>query len=802
MSSATRVLRRLLVLTFALLALIAGAIWIRLWRATPQVSGSLLLPGISRPLEILRDADGVPHIRAATEADAMFGVGVVHAQDRLWQMEFQRRLGRGRLAEILGPDALRTDRFFRVLNLEHVAASNWPHFDARTQALADAYLAGVNGWIAHLVPGTLPIEFALLGVRPAPLTREDLVIWSKVMALGLSTNWSDELLRARIVGRLGDDAAAMLMPAYTTGGPVIVPEGLSPTGIARKSASARAAPPIVSDRTLAALMRAVPHLGSGIAASNNWVLNGMRTATSKPILANDPHLGTRIPSVWYLAHVSGGTLDAIGATLPGLPGITIGHNQRVAWGVTNVMTDVQDLFVERVNARQEALYRGQWEPMQVRRESIKVKGVPDELLVVRTTRHGPLVSDILPGSTEALALRWTSLDPADLTLQAFLAANFATTWEAFTAALSLLHAPMQNFVYADIDGNIGYFAPGAIPIRPRADGTLPVPGWAGEDDWTGYVPLDHLPRAFNPARGFVVTANNPPLPDGYPYVISTNYEPGYRGARITAMIEELSRPTVEDVARMQADVLSAQAIVLRPWLLRGESHGERAADAKARLARWDGAVRVDSADSALFEVWKGAAARRIFADELGRDLWQEYDQAPSWKAKALHALAGLDESPWCDDVTTERQETCAAVLGLALEDALRDGAALFGSGDAASWRWGAGNTVTFPHLPFEFSALLRPLFSRRVSVGGDDVTVNPVMRLRDETIVASYRQVIDLSDLDASRFNNTVGQSGQLVGGHYDDLLDKWRKVEHVPMRFSKAAVDRSVKTRLTIVPK
>jgi penicillin amidase len=802
MSPVLRVLRRLLALVVIVIVLGAAAIWIRLWRATPQVSGSIVLVGVSAPVEILRDVEGVPHIRAATEADAMFGLGVAHAQDRLWQMEFQRRLGRGRLAEILGPDGLRTDRFFRVLGFDRVAADNWPRLDARTQALADAYLAGVNNWIAHLSAGTLPVEFALLGAKPEPFTREDLLAWSKVMALGLSTNWRDELLRARIAGRLGGDAAAILMPAYTAGGPIIVPDGLGSTASTQKPvASAIAAPP-VSDRTLAALMRAAPDIASGIAASNNWVLHGTRTATGKPILANDPHLGTRIPSVWYLAQVSGGTLDAIGATLPGLPGIVIGHNQRIAWGETNLMTDVEDFFVERVNARQEVLYRGAWEPMRLRRELIKVKGAPDEVLVVRSTRHGPLVSDILPGSTESLALRWTALDPEDRTLDAFLGANLAGNWDQFTAALSRLHAPMQNFVYADVDGNIGYFAPGAIPIRPRANGTLPVPGWTGDDDWTGYVPLDMVPRAFNPARGFVVSANNQALPDGYRYVISTNYEPGYRAARITAMIEQRPKQTVEDVARMQADVLSAQAAVLRPWLLRGESRGERAADAKARLSQWDGAVRADSSAAALFETWKAAAARRIFADELGAELWQEYDQAPSWKAKALHALAGLGESSWCDDVTTEPRETCAATLGLALDDALRDGAARFGSADVASWRWGAGNTVVFPHLPFEFSALLRPLFSRRVEAGGDDVTVNPVMRARDDTIVSSYRQIVDLSNLDASRFNHTVGQSGQLLGGHYDDLLDKWRRVETLPMRFSRAAVDGAVKTRLTIVPK
>jgi len=797
------VLRWTLGLSVAAVVLAVLVVIFRLWRATPQVSGTVVLAGATAPIEILRDADGVPHIRARSAADAMFGLGVVHAQDRLWQIQFQRRLGRGRLAEVLGPAALAIDRFFRVLDLPAVARENWLHLDENTRALADAYVAGVNAWIVHLARGQLPIEFTLLGTTPEPVNHEDILVWAKCMALDLSTNWRDELLRARIVGRLGEGAAADLMPAYTFGGPIIVPEGL-PAGSPGPVVTARLpnARPRVSDATLTSLLRAAPAVGSGIAASNNWVLHGSRTATGKPVLANDPHLGAGVPSVWYLAHVSGGAVNAVGATLPGLPGIIIGHNERIAWGVTNLMADVEDLFVERLNTRQEALYRGEWEPLHVHRETFHVKGGPDEAILVRSTRHGPLVSDILPNATEALALRWTALDPTDRTLDAFLGLNTSTNWDAFTSAISRLHVPMQNFVYADVDGNIGYYAPGAIPIRPRSNGTLPVSGWTGDDDWAGFVPSYQLPRDVNPVRGYIVSANNQALPDAYPHTISTNWEPGYRAARIVAMIEDRKMHSVDDVARMQADVRSAQVDALRQWLLRANAPDQRAGEAKARFGRWDGAVASDSAEAAFYEAWKAAATRRIFADEMGADIWRDYLQEPSWSTKALHAIARQGESPWCDDVTTDARETCAAILGLALADALGDGAARFGSADPASWRWGRGNVVVFPHHPLEFSAPLRPFFSRRIETGGDDVTVDPVMHIRDTTVISSYRQIVDLSNLDASMFMNTLGQSGQLLSGHYDDFLEKWRKVEYIPMRFSTAAVDAAAKNRLTIAPR
>jgi penicillin amidase len=482
--------------------------------------------------------------------------------------------------------------------------------------------------------------------------------------------------------------------------------------------------------------------------------------------------------------------------------VVIGHNRHIAWGVTNLMTDVQDFFVERVNGRHEALFMGQWEPMRLRREVMKVKDAPAEAILVRSTRHGPLVSDVLPGAAEALALRWTALDPVDRTLEAFLGANLATSWAEFTATLSRVLVPMQNFLYADVDGNIGYYAPGAVPQRMRGDGTRPVPGWSGDHEWTGYVPDDQLPRAVNPARGYIVTANNQAMPDAHPRLISTNWEPGYRASRIVEMIEQDGKHSVEDVAKMQADVRSAQARVLVPWLLQAVPGDATATVAMTRVREWDGVVAADSAAAALFEEWKAAAARRLFADELGAELWQEYEQLPHWIAKALHRVAVANESTWCDDVTTVASESCPVTLAAALGDALTSGQRRYGTSETTRWHWGRVNGVRFPHLPFDLVTALRPFFSRTIETGGDAVTVNPVMRVRGETVISSYRQIVDLSNLDASRFIHTPGQSGQLLSGRYDDYLEKWQRVEYVPMTFSRAAVDASAAHRFVVQPR
>jgi penicillin amidase len=545
-------------------------------------------------------------------------------------------------------------------------------------------------------------------------------------------------------------------------------------------------------------------LGGTAIGSNNWVIGGARTTTGMPLLANDPHLGAQIPSIWYLAHITGGNLDAIGATLPGTPGVIIGHNQYIAWGVTNTGPDVQDLFVEHINTRNEAEYNGAWEPVHVIPEVIKVKGQPDVTIQVRITRHGPLISDAIEGTGEALAFRWTALDDEDRTLEAFANIARADNWREFAGALATYKAPMQNFVYADTEGNIGYYAPGALPIRAKGDGTLPAPGWTGEYDWQGYVPFAELPHAYNPPQGFIATANNQVAPDTYPYLISSSFAAPYRAARIVELIQSKDKLSPDDMAAMQADVRSAQARELLPRLLEARTSDGRAKAAIELLRGWDGTVAADSAQAAVYEAWSEQIPAHIFADELGDELWNNYADEKDMIAMVIPGLLKGDGG-WCDDIRTPAPESCATVLGAALVNGLSEMAKRQGSDDLATWRWDRVHHAMFPHNPFDQVGALRPIFSRSIPTGGDGFTVNvaPISRddLYNQRHVPSYRQIVDLSNLGASRFIHTVGQSGQLLSSDYSNLLDRWRQVEYLPMRYDKETINTAAAARLVLQP-
>jgi len=816
-------------IALTLLTVIAVTVALAYWRLRaplPDLSGTLAVEGLHSPVQIIRDVDNVPHIRAANEADALFALGYVHAQERLWQMEFQRRMAWGRLSEFAGPNTVETDRLMRTIGIGRAAAETWPRLDPDTRVSIEAYVAGINAFLAGHRGGSLPVEFALLRLSPEPFRGEDVVAWNKVMAWMLSTNWGDELLRQRIGVQVGDTAADELMPAYTPGGPIVLPADASPAPLAATPIPGAPDDPLpagpasllrgtrlnrpptnrgdtavdvltaLSDRLRSPLFAPTP--GGG---SNNWVVAGSRSVTGKPLLANDPHLAGGMPGIWFLAHVTGGRLDAIGATLPGTPGIVIGHNARIAWGITALLADVEDLYIEHINADDQAEFNGAWEPMRVVREVIKVRGEPDVPLRVRITRHGPLISDVIERPSTALALRWTGHDTDDQTSGTTLRIGVAGNWTEFVAALSRTHVPILNFVYADIDGNIGYIGPGAYPVRAMGDGRRPVPGWSGDSEWRGYIHESEWPRAFNPGRGFIVSANNKAVPDSFPFSLGTSWEAPYRAARITEMLDATTKLAVEDFGRMQRDVRSAQAAVVLPFLLKARPLDSQSRDAMERLRDWDGTMSGDSPNAALYDAWYTATIRGMFEDDLGARLFADYWQSRSLSAKALDNLIRRGETIWCDDVRTPGPETCATLTGVTLQRALTDMSDLQGSHDVAKWRWDRVNRAEFPHAPFDAVPMLRWAFSRRMPMGGNSFTVTPVMPLRGQIFISSYRQIIDLAALDASRFVIPVGQSGHVWSPQYDDLLEKWGKVEYLPMRFTREAVDAAQAHRLVLEP-
>lgn len=777
----------ILALLLLIVLIVAGG-WLFARTSLPQTRGTIQLDGLDGPVEIVRDAAGIPHIFATTDPDALFALGYVHAQDRMWQMEMSRRAGAGRLSEILGEAALPADKFLRTLGPYRAAEAAWPALEPRTQALLEAYVAGVNSWLEQ--GNTLPLEFWILGFEPEAWTVADSLVWAKMMAWDMGGDYDTELMRARLAQQIGPERTAQLLPLYPAEGINIMADALLP---------AAGLDALLSMDDL--MLQSLP-FGGGHTGSNNWVISGEHTESGLPLLANDPHLGLPIPSTWYLAEIQGDRLHVSGATLPSLPFVVIGHNERVAWGITNVNSDVQDLYIERINPDNPNQYEveGEWVDMQIIEEVIEVDGEEEPLRwAARSTRHGPLIGDAseIP---MPVALRWTALDAGDKTVDAFARVNYAANWEEFRQAMVDYVAPSQNFVYADIEGNIGYIVPGRIPIRTQGDGMFPVPGAASEYEWAGWIPFDELPQMFNPPNGYIVTANNRIIGDDYPYMISNEWHPPYRAQRITDMLEEHlnsgTKLTVAQMAAMQGDQLSLQAVELLPLLLSVEPEDERHEQALAYLRGWDGVSGVDSIASTIYHLWFVHLGFVIFEDELDADLYTMVSQ----RSHPLFLMEVMSDPQryfgWCDNVLSAPIESCEEIALVALENALEELSERYGN-NMERWPWGRIHQAHYTHSPFSEVAQLRPFFDRQIGNGGDAYTVNaaPIKLAKpyELSLTASYRQIIDLAAFNRSLFSITTGQSGNLLSRHYDDLVEPHRNVEYLPMTFGRENVEGTV---------
>ncbi|HEX6289047.1 MAG TPA: penicillin acylase family protein [Herpetosiphonaceae bacterium] len=801
-----RVFRWLLILLVIVVLVTGAGGYVFLRRTLPQVAGTIKVSGLNAPIDIVRDVDAIPHVFAQSRDDAIFGLGYVHAQDRLWQMEFQRRIGQGRLSEILGESTRDTDRFLRTLGTYRAAEQSWQALSSDSRAAVEAYVAGINAFIAA-PSSALPIEFTLLGTTPAPWTGPDVLVWQKMMAWDLGGNWASEVLRTDIIRAVGPERAAALLPDTPETSPSIITAAIPNgdyDGLLTLGAEVRS------------LMGAVGWSGEGL-GSNNWVVDGTKTVSGKPLLANDPHLGTRIPSIWYLAHLSAPDYEVIGATLPGLPTIVIGRNRAIAWGVTNVGPDVQDLYRERLDPTGTlAEFQGQMEPMQVITETIKVKGAEDVIHRVRITRHGPLISDALNTSNaslpeterqpmmEPLAFRWTALDPQDTTLDAFLGINQAQNWDQFVQALRSYVAPSQNFVYADITGNIGYYAPGRIPIRASNDGSLPVEGWSGANEWTGSVPFEELPHVYNPPSHMIVTANNRPTPASDQYFLGREFAPPYRYQRIAELIEAKDKLSPGDFAAIQGDTVSLHARELLPILLQ-QTAAQTAEEEQVLdlLRQWDGNTNGDSAAAAIFEVWYSRLTRAIAADELGARLIERYEERFTFSRPFIQQVLS-EPSPWCDDTTTSLSETCAQIVAETFRDALEEVRSRQGA-PPTEWRWDRMHVTVFPHQPLDNVPVLKAFFSRSLPHGGDHSTVNVAPfdfeYPFEQRHSPGYRQIIDLANLEGGQFLHSVGQSGHVLSPHYADYLADWKAIRYRPMRMERTTIDAAAQGTLRLTP-
>jgi penicillin amidase len=734
-------------LLLIIVILLVGGGWLYLRSSLPQIDGEIAVAGLHGPVRIARDADGVPLIEAQDDADAAFGLGFAHAQDRLFQMELQRRYGAGCLAEIFGAPALPTDRQMRVLGLYRSAAASFNHLSRPAQQTLEAYSAGVNAFLATR-SGALPPEFLLLRFAPEPWTPADSLVWGKLMDLELAGNYRGELLRARLARTVSPDDLAFLYPGY--------PKDATTTLAA-----------IYRQLPLRQLYAALPERVGLHFASNNWVVDGAHSDSGKPVLANDPHLRFGAPGFWYLARLKTPEREIAGGTAAGAPSVVIGHNDRIAWGFTTTGSDVEDLFIEKIDPADPGRYLTPDgpAPFATRQETITVKGAAADGLTVRSTRHGPVLSDALPTGTAdsgyVLALQTTFLGDDDTSADALWRMNRATDWNGFRGAFQDFVAPQQNMVFADTGGAIGFIAPAHIPIRKSGNGWMPVPGWTGEYDWTGTVPFEALPQGMNPSSGHFVSANNKIVPDSY-----------------------------------QADTVSIMARRLVPLMTAIAPPSAEAKEAVARLRQWDFRMDHDKVEPLIFTAWlRNFTARVLFArlGEAAEDYWD-------FRPQVMEAI--LRERPdWCGDPKEPPPANCNAWLEAALNTTLVELRRNYGS-DVTGWHWGRSHIAEFDNPVFGRTPVLRDWLRVSIPTAGGNDTINrgpSTIRDKEHPFVqrfgAGLRIVTDLASPKDSWMIAAPGQSGNPLSPHFADLVEHWRDFRYLtPGRAEPVAT-------LTLVP-
>ena len=748
-----------------LLVVLGGGFYLYLRSGLPQTDGRIELAGPKAEIRVERDADGVPLIIAQDDGDLAFGLGFVHAQERLFQMELQRRYGAGRLSEIFGPQAVATDRQMRVLGLYRAAEAEIPFLSTEMNRALGGYAAGVNAYLSSR-RGALPPEFLLLRFAPEPWQPADSLVWGKLMAVQLGGNYRGELLRARMARTIPAADLAFLYPEYPKG---------APTTLA-------AMVPIYNRLALDELYRALPPAVGPNYASNNWVVDGRHSASGKPILANDPHLAFGAPGFWYLARLETPQHKITGATAAGVPLVVIGHNERIAWGFTTTTADVEDLYIEQINPADPGRYltpQGS-EPFKSWHETIMVKGAAPVDMMIRETRHGPVISDALPPAAAesgfVLALAATFTIPDDRSAQAVWEINRAADWPSFRAALRHFVGPIQNIVYADVDGTIGFIAPGLVPIRRNGQGWLPAPGWTGSYDWTGFIPFDALSSAVNPISGRFVSANNKIVPDGYPYFLSRDWDLPNRAQRIEALLAATPVQTAASSAAIQADTLSLMAARLVPLMNGAVVRNAATREPVERLQRWDFRMDMDKVEPLLFTAWLREFSRSILFGRFGDAVADYWDLRP----RVMEAV--LTERPdWCDDPKRPGEESCGSRLAEALEAALARLRRDYGP-DMAQWKWGRAHVAVFANPVFSRIPVLRDWLEITIPTPGAYDTLNRgPSTVRDEAnpfehrYGAGLRMITDLASPEDTRMIATPGQSGDPLSAHYSDLLQRWR---------------------------
>jgi penicillin G amidase len=800
----------------------------------PELDGQLRVSGLSAPVTVMRDGHGVPTIEASNLEDVFFAQGYVTAQDRLWQMDMMRRYASGELSEIRGEKTVKVDREQRILGLRAAARKSIAMADARDRSFFDAYARGVNAYIASS-RDRLPIEFRILHYAPKPWLAEDSVVIANQMVKDLNYHYFfDALAREKIQAKLAPELTADLYvnQSWHDRPPTVMREDLtqpddksgdsddeddddgpdnSVTQRTPGEDASGAKAPIRAEASIAALkalrhpkadaLEPVEEVQLPVNGSNDWVISGAHSVTGKPLLSNDMHLAHQMPNLWYEAHLRAGNLDVAGVTLPGMPYVIVGHNQRIAWGFTNVGPTVTDIYIENFNAQGEYQTPSGWVQPEHREEVIHVKGKPDVTVDVRSTRHGPIVTELVPGETRPLALRWTLYDGLHIP---FFDIDSAQNWEEFRRAFAQLDAPGQNVVYADVDGNIGYQATGKVPIRAAGDGSLPVSGADNAHEWVSYVPFEKLPSIYNPPSGIIATANGRITPDNYPYSVSVEWEAPWRTARIYHVLESGREFSPADMLALETDIQSEPDRFAAERLVYAVDHAAkpsvRVKQAAELMRSWDGRMSAASAAPTITENSIRELQRLLLEPQLGSapaDPAKD-DEVLSWKTYSWEM-----RSVWLENVLLHRPKRWLPeqypnydeLLTAAVDAAVNLPNA---PNDLAKWRWGAFNAVDIQHPILGKIPIVRLWSGPGVQEqSGSVYAVKAVTRDHGP----SERFTANLADLDLSTLNLVTGQSGNFLSPYYMDQWKAWYEGTTFPLPFSAKAVEGAETHRLVLEP-
>ncbi|MBU3548234.1 penicillin acylase family protein [Polynucleobacter sp. P1-05-14] len=779
-----------------------------LYSAQSNISGKRAIKSLGDSVAITFDASDIPHINAKSQADAYFALGYLHASERSWQMEMNRRIASGRLSEILGNDTVKIDRFVRTLGIKRAAERQFDRYPVSAKRLLQAYADGVNAGNAQL-GWALPVEYFLTGSKPGHWSPTDSVAWMLMMAYDLGGNWQKELQRLELSQFLSTKQVWEVIQPYENDEPV---SNVDFSKLYRELKVFHPSPGPAESRPQnlpATELSQLDQMGArdGI-GSNNWALSGKLSTSGKPLLANDPHLGLSAPAVWYFAHLEAPGLNVIGGTLPGIPAVVLGRTDKFAWSFTNTGPDVQDLYIEQIDSKNPGMYRGPDGPLpfKVHQEIIDIKGSPSLTFLVKETRHGPVISDSYAKAKRtidtdrfALALRWTALDLENQSVAGLMDMNRAADLDQFKQALRKNYAPMQNVVMADTEGNIAYQAAGVAPKRILHQGlygVAPAPGWERQYDWNGYVPFEQLPSSNNPEQGWIATANQKIIVANDPNPLTGDWDLPTRYDRIVDLIKSKDTHSADDMKIMQGDTLSLGATPLLELFKASQSSHPLSAQAMEIGKSFDGNMKVDSAGALIFNAWADQLTRNLFS-RLSYLFTENYG-ARNYRAPLIQQVKNPN-SPWCDDPKTEKVESCQESSNQALDKALDYLSKEYGS-DPKSWAWGKAHIAVSEHRPFSKVPLLGGLFNIKTPFPGDSFSVNvgrlELMQSNNpyETLQApSLRTVYDLSDLEKSLFVYQTGQSGWVQSKLYRNMNSLWANNEYLPLQMKPEKTGRQL---------